>query len=133
MEGEFNLFTPTRTLPPRRRKGKNFIPPFPGDESARGNYDESDCLRSSILRLRKKEKMGRMRRQKAKRRNPKEIGLWTKINGFPREMIRDCLKAFSSMGVSTRAKIKGAGSYLNFFMIYPTKPKKIIMPTSMTL
>ncbi len=65
--------------------------------------------------------------------NPKEMGLVTKINGLPREMINDCLNAFSSIGARISARINGAGSYLNFFIRYPISPKKIKNPTSTML
>jgi len=47
-------------------------------------------------------------------RHPLEIGRRTKIVKLPPERMSDCLKASSRIGVRTKAKTRGAGSYSNF-------------------
>ena len=73
---------------------------------------------------------GRSRRAMVTDSRPKEIGRERKIPNPPPDMISDCRKAFSSIGLSTNASTSGAPSYPNFFIQYPTPPKMIMMMIS---
>ena len=52
-----------------------------------------------------------------------DIGLWIKIEGDPKFIIRAWRKDFSKISPKTNAKINGAGSNLIFLKKQPMDPK----------
>jgi hypothetical protein len=70
---------------------------------------------------------------KAAMMNSSDIGLSRNMRKDPPDIIKDLRKLSSNIGPKTKARIKGVGSYPNFFIKNPTTPKKIITPTSNTV
>lgn len=62
-----------------------------------------------------------------------EIGLVKKMKGLPLDIMSDWRNAFSIIGPRTKAKTKGASSYLYFLRTYPLTPKTTITRMSKTL
>jgi hypothetical protein len=81
----------------------------------------------------KKEIMGKSNKRKANKRQLREIGRRKKTLRLPFEIIRDCLRLVSMMGPNTKARTRGAPSYLHFFITYPNHPKITMITMSATL
>ena len=70
---------------------------------------------------------GKMMNKMATLINASETGRVKKINGLPCEPTRLWQMDFSRRGPRTKASIRGAGSYSNFFIKYPIPPKRTMI------
>jgi hypothetical protein len=74
----------------------------------------SSKLEIASLRLFRRGKKEENNKNRATIKAPAAMGRLKNIEKLPSDMMRDCRSAFSSMGVSIKARTRGAGSYLNF-------------------
>lgn len=65
--------------------------------------------------------------------NPTAMGRVKKIKKLPSDIINDWRNAFSNKGPRIKASIKGAASYSNFLIKYPTIPNIFITMMSVML